>query len=131
MDIARHWRLRDQRYKLEGTACSRCGNKMFPPRAVCPDCRSREMETFAFSGRGEVYSHTTVFQAPEGFDAYVPYVAALVRLEEGTLVSAQLTDLNPEDAMIGMPVEMVTRKLTEQDENGLVVYGYKFRPRFA
>jgi hypothetical protein len=130
MDIARHWRLRDQRYQLQGTTCTRCGNRMFPPRIVCPECRSREMEPFNFSGRGRIYSHTTVYQAPEGFEAYVPYVAALVRLDEGPLVSAQLTDIDPEEVTIDMPVEMVTRKLTEQGENGLVVYGYKFRPQF-
>ena len=130
MDIARHWRLRDQRYQLQGTVCARCGHKMFPPRAVCPECRSRKVEPVKFSGRGTVYSHTTVYQAPEGFESYVPYVAALVQLEEGPLVSAQLTDVGADDVTIGMPVEMVTRKLTEQEENGLVVYGYKFRPQF-
>ncbi len=130
MDIARHWRLRDQRYNLQGTVCADCGYKMFPPRVVCPECRSRKIDAFNFSGQGEVYSHTVVYQAPEGFDAYVPYVAALVRLEEGPLVSAQLTDVNVDEVTIGAPVEMVTRKLTEQEENGLIVYGYKFRPRF-
>jgi uncharacterized OB-fold protein len=84
---------------------------------------------YRFSGRGEVYSHTTVYNAPAGFEFQAPYVVALVKLEEGPLVTAQLTDLGDEPAEIGMLVEMVTRKLREDgDERGIIGYGYKFRP---
>jgi hypothetical protein len=38
MEIARHWRLTGQRYRLEGSACAVCGRLSFPPRLVCPDC---------------------------------------------------------------------------------------------
>lgn len=53
----------------------------------------------------------------------------MVRLEEGPLVTAQLTDLGEQPVEIGMPVEMVTRKLRSDGERGMLVYGYKFRPR--
>jgi len=43
-------------------------------------------------------------------------------------VTAQLTDVDPEDVAIGLPVEMVTRRLQEQGAHGYLVYGYKFRP---
>ncbi|MBC7254994.1 MAG: hypothetical protein H5T66_02655, partial [Chloroflexi bacterium] len=46
----------------------------------------------------------------------------------GPLVTAQLTDVFPDEVSIGMPVEMVTRKLREEGEEGLITYGYKFRP---
>jgi hypothetical protein len=53
----------------------------------------------------------------------------MVKLEEGPLVTAQLTDLGEQPVEIGMPVEMVTRKLrSDGDERGILVYGYKFRP---
>lgn len=81
------------------------------------------------SGRGEVYSYTRVMDPPEGFKRQSPYYVALVRTEEGPLVTAMLTDLGDEEVAIGMPVEMVTRKLREDgNERGLIVYGYKFRP---
>jgi len=70
-----------------------------------------------------------VYHAPEGYEEFVPYTVALVKLEEGPLVAAQLTDVDAEEVRIGMPVEMVTRKLREYGEDGLIVYGYKFRPR--
>jgi uncharacterized OB-fold protein len=60
-----------------------------------------------------------------------PYTIALVKLEEGALVTAQLTDVANEEVEIGMPVEMVTRKLSTQGEEGLIIYGYKFRPQLA
>jgi uncharacterized OB-fold protein len=56
---------------------------------------------------------------------------ALVKLEEGPLVTAQLTDVDTSEVEIGMPVEMVTRKIRTQGDEGLIIYGYKFRPQMA
>ena len=131
-EIARHWRLNSQRYKLVGELCPECGNKMFPPRDVCPECAdSSPQPDFTFSGKGEVYSHTTVHNPPEGYEETAPYTVALVKLEEGPLITAQLTDVATDEVKIGMPVEMVTRKLQTQGEEGLIIYGYKFRPQLA
>jgi len=128
MDMPRHWRLKEQRYNLVGTECLICGAKLFPPRPVCPDCNSKQMQPFTFSGQGEVYSYSTVFEAPLGYEGFIPYAVALVKLKEGPVVTAQLTDLDNDEAQVGMKVEMVTRKLREYGEDGVIVYGYKFRP---
>jgi hypothetical protein len=129
MEIARHWRLKEQRYNLVGSVCPKCKRKYFPPREVCPKCGIDIITAFAFSGRGEVYSFTTIYEAPSGFDDTGPYSVALVRLEEGPLVTAQLTDLGEAKPEIGMLVEMVTRRLrSDGDERGMLIYGYKFRP---
>ena len=61
------------------------------------------------------------------FSKQVPYHLALVRLEDGSLITAQLTDVVAE-VEIGSGVEMVTRKLTTDGQRGMIVYGYKFRP---
>ena len=53
---------------------------------------------------------------------------ALVKLEEGPMVTAQLTDVDIDQVEIGMKVEMVTRKLSDEGTEGMIVYGYKFRP---
>ena len=130
MEIPRHWRLKQQRYKLVGEVCPHCEAKLFPPRDICPDCGGEAKQLYTFSGRGEVYSHTKVYDAPAGFEENAPYTVALVKLEEGPLITAQLTDLGEQDVEIGTPVEMVTRRLrTDGDERGMLVYGYKFRPR--
>lgn len=128
METARHWRLNSQRYSLIGEVCPSCQAKIFPPRDLCPDCGTEARQTFRFSGRGEVYSFTTVTEAPAGFAEFAPYAMALVRLEEGPLLTAQITDLDGTPLQIGTPVEMVTRKLQAEGEKGTLVYGYKFRP---
>jgi hypothetical protein len=130
MDIPRHWRLRKQRYSLVGEICGHCDAKVFPPRDICPSCGEEAKTLYTFSGKGEVYSYTTVFDAPAGFEESAPYMVAMIKLDEGPLVTAQLTDLENKEVEIGMPVEMVTRKLrSATDERGLLVYGYKFRPK--
>jgi uncharacterized OB-fold protein len=128
MGVPQLWRLQQQNYKLVGEVCTRCGNKIYPPRDVCPECQRPAYEPYTFSGRGKVYSHTTVYTPPEGYEEYVPYVVALVQLEEGPMVTAQLTDVSPDHVTVGMSVEMVTRKVREFGEDGVLVYGYKFRP---
>ena len=131
MDIPRHWRLRSQRYALIGEVCPNCEAKLFPPRDVCPECGGPAKTPFAFSGRGEVFSYSTVFQAPASHEEQAPYTVALVQLEEGPLVTAQLTDVDRKDVKIGMPVEMTTRVLQSNGDRGAIVYGYKFRPSNA
>jgi len=128
MEISRHWRLQQQRYALVGEVCPHCDHKIFPPRDVCPNCAGEAKTPFQFSGKGEVYSYTTVHDAPQGYEGNAPYTVALVKLVEGPLVTAQLTDVDNGQVGIGMPVEMVTRKLREDGDRGMLVYGYKFRP---
>lgn len=128
MEIPRHWRLKKVRYSLRGEICPQ-GHKIFPPRDICPTCGSGASTPYSFSGRGEVYSHTTIYEAPAGYEGSAPYTVALIKLDEGPMVAAQLTDIAPEEVKIGLPVEMVVRKLREDgDERGVIIYGYKFRP---
>lgn len=132
MEIPRHWRLKQQRYGLVGEVCPHCDAKLFPPRDVCPHCGGEAKNAYTFSGRGEVYSYTRMSEGPAGFEENAPYTVALIKLEEGPVVTAQLTDLGDAPVQIGMPVEMVTRRIrSDGDERGMLVYGYKFRPVLA
>jgi len=131
MEISRHWRLQKQRYSLVGEVCTHCDSKIFPPRDVCPGCGEEAKTLYAFSGKGQVYSYSTVYSAPAGFEGAAPYTVALVKLEEGPLVAAQLTDVDNGKVTIGQKVEMVTRKLREDGDRGMLVYGYKFRPTWS
>ena len=127
MQVARHWRHFREKYMLIGGKCEN-GHLMFPKRDVCPVCSSRNVEEYRFSGRGKVLSWTIVRNPPSGLEYYKPYPLALVQLEEGPVVLAQLTDVDPEDIDFDMEVEMVTRKVREFDEDGIILYAYKFRP---
>jgi scaffold protein (connect acetoacetyl-CoA thiolase and HMG-CoA synthase) len=127
MNLALNWRLHDQRYRLEGTICNHCGAKYFPPREVCTECKSTDMRAHKFEGHGELYSFTILHSAPLGYEGQVPYAVGMIKLDEGPMLEAQLTDSKFEDLKIGKRVEVVTRKLREYGDQGTIVYGYKFR----
>jgi len=131
MNVPRFWRTERTRYGLVGEVCRVCGDPIFPPRDVCPHCTEAGQDLHAFGGKGQVYSFSTVYEAPAGYSDNQPYTVALIKLDEGPLLTAQLTDVDTGDVSIGMPVEMVTRKIKEEGENGMIVYGYKFRPVLA
>ena len=67
------------------------------------------------SGLGEIYSFSTMYNAPKGFEDQKPYMVALVRMDDGPIVTAQLTDVDHDQVTIGMRVEMVTRKIGARD----------------
>jgi uncharacterized protein len=124
MDLAKHWRLRAPRYRLEGQRHRSTGEIQFPPDA---DAGS-DWEPYPLSGRGSVYTFSVVRQPPASHAEQAPYLLAMIQLAEGPLLTAQLTDCDAEQVTIDMPVEMVTRKLADLGQDGLLVYGYKFRP---
>jgi hypothetical protein len=128
MSAPHNWRQQAQRYLLEGVQCTACDHRMFPPRAVCTECGNTSMRPHRFCGGGEVYSYSFVYHPPAGHEEFAPYPVALVRLDEGPLVAAQLTDVAHDEVAIGLRVEMVTRRVREDSEDGVIVYGYKFRP---
>lgn len=80
------------------------------------------------SGLGEVYSFSTMYNAPKGFEEQKPYTVALIKMDDGPMITAQLTDIDHDDVSIGLRVEMVTRKIREDGSEGQLIYGYKFRP---
>ena len=114
------WRLAKHRYMIIGTKCE-CGQLYFPPRAVC-ECGHSDLKPVIFSGRGEIVSHTEIHIGPAGFED-TPYNVALIRLDEGPVISGLIVDSKIE---IGQNVRAVFRKLTTDGEEGLINYGFKF-----
>lgn len=126
--LALHWRLIPHRYNLIGTECVKCGEKFFPPRHFCPNCRRKgETKEFLFSGEGEIFSHTTVYAPPEGFEYQKPYVLAIVKLKEGPFILSQIVDCRPEDVKVGGKVKATFRKIIADGDDGIIRYGYKFK----
>ncbi len=120
-----------QRYRLEANKCKKCGKVLFPPRLVCP-CGSEELEFYRLPTKGKIATYTVVRTPPQNFSLQKPIVIAVVELEDGTRVMAQVTDLPPnanyhEYVKVGAPVELVFRKLFSEGEAGIHVYGYKCR----
>lgn len=90
--------------------CSRCGTLRHPPRPICHACRSLEWETQPSRGTGTVHSHVVMRHPPiPGYD--FPIAVALVDLDEGTRIVANVVDCPFEDIHIGMKVETSIEEL--------------------
>jgi uncharacterized OB-fold protein len=120
---SRGWWEALQRHELSVQHCRDCGTVRLPPRAVCPECMSSSVAWERASGRAAVYSFTVTHQnqAP-GFREELPYVLAIVELEEGPRIMTNLVECAPDDVRIGMPVEVVFDDVTPE------VTLPKFRP---
>ena len=127
MSVPRYWRNEVPRYRLQGEECTQCGAKYFPARPVCK-CGSTEFKSYKLSERGEVVTWTVISNAPIGFEKYVPYVVALIELEDGCKLLSQVVDIDPDEVVSGLNVEAVFRKIKEDGKEGIIQYGYKFRP---
>jgi uncharacterized OB-fold protein len=87
--------------------CNACGNRQMPWGPCCARCLSQDLGYMVASGRGSVFSFTIVRQAIHPtFSAQVPYVVADVELEEGPIMTSNVTDCPVEEVRIGMPVEL-------------------------
>ena len=89
--------------------CEACGRHVFYPRAVCPHCTSGRLAWVEASGRGRVHSFTVVHRAPHDYRDEVPYVVALVDLDEGVRMMTRLVDVEPADVRVDLPVEVAIR----------------------
>ena len=95
--------------------CDNCNEYQFYPRGVCVACFTPNIKWVQSSGKGTVWTFTVTRQnrAP-GFAEDVPYVLALVELEEGVKMFTNIIDCPPQDVRIGMPVEVTFRRASDQ-----------------
>ena len=129
MNTPRFWREIEERYTLKGVQCGNCQSILFPSRTLCPKCRHAsygKLTPHRLSGRGVIETFTTVHAPPAGFELQAPYTLALIKLEEGPRITAQIVDTKPDAVAAGTPVRVVFRRINEEGEAGVVQYGYKF-----
>ena len=87
--------------------CSACGTFRHPPSPMCSGCLSTEHEWVSASGKGAVYSFVVVRRAfHPAWEPDVPYVVAIVELDEGPHIMTNVTDIDPDQIEIGMPVQV-------------------------
>jgi uncharacterized OB-fold protein len=101
--------------KLLIKRCTSCGAFHYYPRPFCPTCWSDEVEWYEASGKARVYSYSTVYvnDLPP-FGPEVPYVAAVVELEEGPRMMTRLVDCTKDTITIDMPVEVAYQRLDDE-----------------
>ena len=129
--VPRFWREIPQRYNLIGNQCGVCDMIYFPPRESCPICRRKsidKMKNIKLKGKGKIVTYSIIHDAPEEFGGQEPYPIAIIELDEGPCITAQIVDCKVEDVKIGMKVESTFRKIQEDGYIGAIYYGYKFKP---
>jgi uncharacterized OB-fold protein len=93
--------------ELRVRCCLRCAARFRFAHAWCPRCWSQELDFVVASGRGKVTNFCVVHQAPyPAFEESVPYVLALVELEEGVRMMSNVIDCPPERVSIGLEVRV-------------------------
>jgi len=71
--------------------CNACESLHFMPRYLCPVCWSDQLEWIDSKGSGSVHSFTIIRRAPmSAFALRVPYVVALIELDEGPRMMANV-----------------------------------------
>jgi uncharacterized OB-fold protein len=118
---------RDEDY-LYASKCKNCGTKYLGARESCGSCStmSAGFDEVKLSRDGKIHVWSIIHQAPPY--AKTPYTAAVVDLADGVAVNTNIdVEPKPENLGFGMPVRMVTAKVSE-DREGNSYVGYTFKP---
>jgi len=101
-----HGELRIQR-------CDACSRPVFYPRSLCPHCFSDQLSWIVATGEGTIYAYTVIHQAFGAFAGDVPFVVAIVELEEGARMMTRIIGGPRERVMIGAPVHVTFESAAE------------------
>lgn len=126
--IPSYWREQPQRFRYEGNKCTKCGRVFFPPRRTCDPWCACELQPCTMATTGKLLTYTTIHVGPQQFGDEVPYVLGICEMADGTRITAQVVDLAKEGPAVGMPVRIEFRKIQQDGEAGILMYGYKVVP---
>jgi uncharacterized OB-fold protein len=102
-----YWEAAKQ-HRLELPRCNSCRKFWFPPSQSCPHCLTADFSFLPVSGRGKVFSFVTYHRVYHpAFEQDVPYVVALVELEEGPRLLTNIVGVTPDKVACEMPVKVV------------------------
>ena len=111
-------------HELRLQRCRACGSYQFPPQVLCRTCLAEELDWTATNGKATVYSFVVQHRpATPAFVDDVPYVVAVVELDEGPLMLTNIVGCAPDAVKVGMPVEVTFVDATDE------ITLYPFRPR--
>jgi hydroxymethylglutaryl-CoA synthase len=122
---AAQWREVPWEMRLTGTKCLRCGTPQYPPQRVCVNCHTKdEIEPYRFTdvpAKVFSFSHDYVMQTLDP-----PVTVTFVDFEGGGRIMCDMTDRDPAEVKVGMPVEMTFRRLYYV--GGVYNYWWKCQP---
>jgi uncharacterized protein len=101
-------------HELRMQKCLQCGYIRFPPGIVCPRCHSMQTEWIKLSGQGKIYSFVIYRRAYHpAYRKDIPYIVAIIQLNEGPRMESNVAGCQPEDIRIDMPVEVSFEDIDE------------------
>lgn len=104
-----------QQRELRFQRCTDCSTWRHVPRELCPVCGSWQWQWQRSSGRGTVFTWTTVARALHpAFQQDAPYAPVVIEMEEGVRLVSAVIDCPPEQLQIGMPVDVVFDAVTPE-----------------
>ena len=121
------WRERNWAIRMHGSKCKNCGTVTFPIERVCYNCRSKDnFEQVRLSDRkAKVFTFTLDNLAGRSDDPTIPQIGVEFDYES-TRAYLPMTDCDPSEVNVDMPVEMTFRRLYEGA--GMYNYSWKCRP---
>ncbi len=97
-----------RKHELLLQRCVDCSEFQFYPRIVCTTCSGDKLEWVKAGGQGTILTFTIVRRpVSEAYAADVPYVVALIKLDEGPTMMSNVVQCDPETLQIGDPVQVV------------------------
>ena len=102
-------------HELRFQKCTDCGHVRWPPSMICPECHADQTEWIRADGKGVVYTFAVYHRAfHPAFKDDLPYVAAVVELEEGPHLLTNIIGCKPETVRCDMPVEVSWEDITDE-----------------
>ena len=86
--------------------CNACSEAVFYPRSICPHCHADSLSWIVTSGKGTIYSYTVAHQGFGPFVEDIPFVVAIVELEEGVRMMSRIVDTPRERITVGAAVKV-------------------------
>ena len=101
--------------KLMIQHCNECNANIFFPKKVCPECWSESLTWIESSGKAKIYTFTVMMDMVEPkFAGDLPYVLAMVDLDEGIRMTTRIVNCEPGDVVIGLDVEVVFEEVSPE-----------------
>lgn len=92
--------------KLMGAKCGDCGAVILPPKPMCTNCLSANLDWIEIEGSAKLVSYTTIYVAPEQFQSMVPYSVGIVEFSNGARLPGMVSQVKPEELKVGMDLKL-------------------------
>jgi uncharacterized protein len=113
-DTEPYWEAAKEK-RLVLQQCKDCGKHQFYPRGVCSHCLGSALDWVEARGRGKVHTFTVCHRAPHpGFAGQVPFVIAVIELDEGVRMMTNIVGCDPKTVRIDMPVKVTFEEATPE-----------------